>query len=50
MTKKEEKNKSKRNNKSSDGKTIKLYEAIFFGVAILLLIFIILIKYVTPNI
>ena len=30
-------------------KTVKLYEAIFVGGTILLLIFLFLIKYVTPN-
>ena len=39
--------KSQENN--SQVKTIKLYEAIFIGVAILLLVFLVLIKYVTPN-
>ncbi len=49
---KKKKNKTKRVSKISEtmNKTINLYEALFFGVAILLLIFILLIKYVTPNI
>ena len=47
MTKKVEK---KEKSKEKEVKTIKLYEAIFFGIALLLLIFVILVKYVTPNI
>lgn len=29
--------------------TLKLYEAIFIGAAVILLIFVVLYKYVTPN-
>ena len=35
--------------KEKKQKTIKLYEAIFIGLVVLLLLFIVLIKFVTPN-
>ncbi len=49
MKKVENKPNAKHSKETKKIKTIKLYEALFVGASILLLLFIILYKYVTPN-